>query len=564
MKVISTQQMGEIEEAANAAGLPYDTMMENAGKAAALAARKLLHSPSSHILVLVGPGNNGGDGLVAARYLHAWGHHVTVYIWKRERERDPNLQKVQDLKIPIKRADQDAAFEALDALVQGADMILDALLGTGVKGSLRGDLPSLLSHVSEGLKPHERQRTIPAFRLLTPSGPSLRGASWQREPSSPDRPLVVAVDTPSGLDCDTGEVDEHTLQADLTVTFAAPKPGLFLFPGAARVGKLLVVDIGIDPQFAADVPLQVATPESVGQSLPKRPLNAHKGSFGKVLIVAGSANYVGAPCLASEAAYRVGAGLVTLAAANAIYPSVTAKLTEATFLVLPDDMGALTPAALPLIAEGAEDYDVLLVGPGLGTDKKTGAFVQTLLRGEKQVRRPSLGFEVSEAEPKETFTLPPLVIDADALNLMADKEQWWKELPTESVITPHPGEMARLLHCKVEEILSDRIGTATETAENWGCTVVLKGAYTIVASPTGEATIIPFANPALATAGTGDVLAGAIAGLMAQGLSGYEAAVCGAYIHGLAGEKQPYGSGGMVAGDLLPELPKIMDQLRGL
>jgi NAD(P)H-hydrate epimerase len=256
--------------------------------------------------------------------------------------------------------------------------------------------------------------------------------------------------------------------------------------------------------------------------------------------------------------------LVTLAAVSAIYDSVTAKLTEATFLVLPDDLGALTPAALPLIAKKAEDYDVLLVGPGLGTDPKTGAFVQALLRGETETRRPSLGFEIAEAEPQKTFTPPPLVIDADALNLMANEGEWWKELPAGSVITPHPGEMARLLQCETKEILSDRIGAATETAEDWGCTVVLKGAHTIVASPAGEATIIPFANPALATAGTGDVLAGAITGLMAQGLSGYEAAVCGAYVHGLAGENQPYGRSGMVAGDLLLELPKIVDQLRSL
>ncbi|MFP3895540.1 MAG: NAD(P)H-hydrate dehydratase [Anaerolineales bacterium] len=563
MKLVSIEKMGQIEEAANAAGLRYDIMMENAGKAAALATRELLRHTASHVLILVGPGNNGGDGLVAARYLRAWGHRVTVYIWKREREEDPNLQKVQSMDMPLVRADEDPEFEALEALVRNADVVLDALLGTGVQGSLRGDLPALLIHVSEGLKPRQEKRMVPFFHLLTPSGPSLRGASWRKKPST-SRPLVVAVDTPSGLDCDTGQVDEHTLHADLTVTFAAPKPGLFLFPGAARVGELLVADIGIAPQFAADVPLCVATPQRVGQSLPGRPANAHKGSFGKALIVAGSINYVGAPCLAAEAAYRVGTGLVTLAAANAIYDSVTAKLTEATFLVLPDDMGALTPAALPLIAEQAEEYDVLLVGPGLGTEQKTGAFVQALLRGETQIRRPSLGFEVSEPEAETTFTPPPLVIDADALNLIADKGEWWKEIPTGSVITPHPGEMARLLHCEIGDIESDRIGTAADTAKKWGCTVILKGAYTVVASPTGQATVIPFANPALATAGTGDVLAGTIAGLIAQGLSGYEAAVCGAYVHGLAGERQPYGSSGMMARDLLSELPKILEQLRAV
>ena len=554
MKLVTTAEMRKIEQAADKAGLGYDLMMENAGRSGALAIRERFPQRSVHVLILVGPGNNGGDGLVTARYLHERGYRVTVYIWKRSKSRDPNLTKARELNIPIIWSKNDGGFRRLDALLQESDVLVDALLGTGVTGPLRGSLRELLGHARRGLD----ARTAAPDRG-TPLPRPIRNV-----PPEGSRPLVVAIDVPSGLNCDTGEVDDATLRADLTVTFAYPKRGQFLFPGADCVGELLVADIGVDPSLAEEIRIEVATPEEIAHLLPKRPLDAHKGSFGKALIVAGSTNYVGAPCLAAEAAYRSGAGLVTLAVAESIYPIVAAKLTEPTFLVLPDDMGVLVPGALPLLADRMGEYDVLLVGPGLGRERTTGDFVSALLSTRQYPGRRPVGFDVSSPTSQEFLRLPAVVLDADGLNLLADDPDWWKHMPPQSVLTPHPGEMARLVGYAVQAIRADRIGTARAAAEKWGCTVALKGAYTVVASSEGKATIIPFANPALATAGTGDVLAGAIAGLMAQGLSGHSAAICGAYIHGLAGEmnSQWCGPTGMLASDLLTMLPRAIEQLR--
>ncbi|MBC7256798.1 MAG: NAD(P)H-hydrate dehydratase, partial [Chloroflexi bacterium] len=337
---------------------------------------------------------------------------------------------------------------------------------------------------------------------------------------------------PSGLDCDTGAIDEAALRADLTVTFAHPKRGHLAFPGAECVGELLVADIGIAPSLAQDLPIEVATAAQVASWLPRRPPNAHKGTFGKALIIAGSTNYVGAPRLAAEAAYRVGAGLVTLALAGSVYPVVASRLTEPTYLVLPDDMGVLTADALKVLAERLTGYEALLVGPGLGQEKVTEAFLAGLLSGQWRAPRPPIGFGTAETAPAAPAPLPPLVLDADALNLLARLPERLSTLPANTVLTPHPGEMARLSALSVEEINADRLGVAKRFAEAWRCTLLLKGAYTVVAAPDAPTVVIPFANPALATAGTGDVLAGAIVGLIAQGLAPYRAAICGAYIHG--------------------------------
>ncbi len=558
MKLVSTEEMRRLERAANDAGHSYAAMMERAGQATA-AAIKGRTTAAAKVLVLVGPGNNGGDGLVAARYLHAWGYKVTVYIWKREPADDPNLARAGELGIPILWAAEDEGWERLEALARGCDVLVDALLGTGATGAFRGTLRELLSVVQRALaargpnpQPSTPNRESPTKNQEPPT--ILRGLldAPRQEPSGP---LVVAVDVPSGLNCDTGEIDPLALRADVTVTFAYPKRGHFLFPGAGYVGELLIADIGIDPALAEGLPDEVATPEQVGSLLPPRPIDAHKGTFGKALIVAGSANYTGAPSLAAEAAYRVGAGLVTLALAEAVYPIVAGRLTEATYLILPHELGALVPEAWRVLAEHLEGYDALLVGPGLGREPATGEFLFALLEGRRTGRR-TVGF-TPPPEVEERVKLPPLVIDADGLNLLAGRPNWWESLPPGSVLTPHPGEMARLLGGGARVAPGERIQIAREAAQRWGCTVVLKGAYTLVASAEGRITLIPFANPALATAGTGDVLAGAIVGLMAQGLPGYQAALCGAYLHGLAGElrRREIGPAGMLAGDLLPLLP---------
>ncbi|MBN1935203.1 MAG: NAD(P)H-hydrate dehydratase, partial [Anaerolineae bacterium] len=288
--------------------------------------------------------------------------------------------------------------------------------------------------------------------------------------------------------------------------------------------------------------------------------DAHKGTFGKAMIAAGSVNYAGAAYLAGAAATRVGAGLVTLAIPQLLHPILAVKLVEATYLLLPHSTGVLNADAVDVLTEALPGYRALLIGPGLGQDKETVAFVHKLL-GIQQTVKGRIGFQHGiETAPRPT-ALPPLVVDADGLNALAQVNRWWTYLPTNSVLTPHPGEMARLM--KTEAIPADRIAVASAKATEWGQIVVLKGAHTVIAAPDGRITVLPFANSGLATAGTGDVLAGCIVGLLAQGLATFDAAVCGTYLHGLAGHKvaQKLGPAGMVAGDLLPELPCAISQV---
>jgi NAD(P)H-hydrate epimerase len=542
MKIVTAQEMRQIEQAANASGLGYGQMMEHAGHGVAAAIRARIGDRQARVLILVGPGNNGGDGLVAARHLHAWGHTVRLVLWRRAQEDDPLLEAVRALGLAIEPFDAHN-LAGLRQAVRASDVIVDALLGTGATGALRGGVETLLEAVGAelaSLRGAQESALLVRVGGIPPQAAPARG------------PLVVAVDLPSGLDADTGAVDERTLSADLCIALAYPKRGHFRYPGAARVGELVVAEIGLDPALAEDVSLACATPELVGALLPARPREAHKGTFGKALIVAGSINYVGAPALAAEAAYRVGAGLVTLAAPGAIHGALAARLGEATHLILPHDMGVLAPLAVPVLAEAVEQYRVMLLGPGLGQEEQTRAFVEALLRGARQAKRQPIGLIPHRAIEQPSFALPPLVVDADGLNLLAQGDGWWQWLPRDTVLTPHPGEMARLLGGEIAQVNADRVATARDAAHKWGCTVALKGAYTVVAAPDGATTVIPYATPALATAGTGDVLAGAIAGLMAQGLAGAQAALCGAYLHALAGAlwQQEHGEAGLLAGEL--------------
>jgi NAD(P)H-hydrate epimerase len=378
---------------------------------------------------------------------------------------------------------------------------------------------------------------------------------------TPAAPLVLAVDGPSGLDFDSGELDEAVLPADITVTFAYPKRGHFRFPGAASLGELVVADIGIDPALAAEITLETLTHAEARCLLPARPANGHKGTFGKALIIAGSANFAGAARLAGSAAVRSGAGLVTLALPSSIHAAVVAGLVEATYVLLPHEMGVISEPAVDVLTDRIGEYDALLIGPGLGQERETAAFVETLLAGKRERR--SVGFVGPGEQASSPADLPSLVVDADGLNILSRLEGWPSLIPANSVLTPHPGEMARLTGRPVAEIQADRVTAASEHAQTWGHVVILKGPYTIVAAPDGRVVLQPFANPGLATGGTGDVLAGMIAALLAQGLQPFEAAVLGSYVHALAGELAgaKLGKVGMAAGDLARFLPKAWQAL---
>ena len=516
MKIVTTTEMIDLERRSDAAGVPPKVLMEHAG----LAIARRIHALTGNvagcdILVLAGPGNNGGDGLVAARHLRDWGARVCVYL-PVPRKDDKNLQLVKDRIIRVVVAGDDKKYADLHKALSTADVVVDAIFGTGKLRPISGDTKDILTRVRDA-KRHRPQIKI------------------------------VAVDLPSGVDSDSGAADPSTLAADLTITLGYPKIGLFYSPGSELIGELEIVDIGIPSNLGRIIMTEMVTEEWIRATLPKRPGNAHKGTFGKVLVCAGSTQYIGAAYLACMGAMRAGAGLVTLAAPQRLQPVLAAKLTEVTYAPLPEaEPGYISSDAARTLHERLADYDVLLIGCGLSQHPQVVDFVRKVL-----------------------LKMPPslktrLVIDADALNVLAQTKNWWKKLKRDAILTPHPGEMARLSGLSLKEISQARLVAAREHAAICNKTVILKGANSIIASPDGSAKINAACNPGLASAGTGDVLAGTIAGLLAQGLSYADAAACGAYLHSAAADlvRDEMGDTGMIASDLLPALPKVIKNIR--
>jgi len=517
MKVVTAEQMRQIDRRAASAGLTTEILMENAGRAIAEQIKKLADTiAGKRILVIVGPGNNGGDGLVAARHLADWGAEVNLYLCSSRPEGDNNLALVQQRGIVVFRADQDGDFARLVELLSKSEIVVDAVFGTGKSRALDGVFKEVMARVIEAKN---------------------RNSGVE----------IVAVDIPSGLDCDTGAVDPSCPHADATITLGYPKPGLFNFPGAAKAGKVIIADIGLPPSMSENIPTELITEAWIKSVLPERPEDANKGNFGKVLVVAGSINYIGAAYLACMGAARVGAGLVTLSAASSIQRILAAKMTEVTYTPLPESKpGVIAATAASVLKKLLPDYKVLLMGCGLGQSAAITGLVKSVLFSR------SKGW------------FPAVVLDADALNTLARLPNWWQKLSEDVILTPHPGEMARLAGITVDEVQHRRLEIARKFATEWQKVVVLKGAYTIVAAPDGRARINQSANPGLASAGTGDVLSGAIAGLVAQGLPLFDAAACAVYLHAQAGEmvRRELGEAGMLAGDLLPALPKVIKALK--
>jgi len=329
----------------------------------------------------------------------------------------------------------------------------------------------------------------------------------------------------------------------VTITLGCPKLGLYLPPGLEAAGRIVVADIGVPPGLDDAFSLSLTTADEARRLLPARPRNAHKGTFGKAMVIGGSANYTGAPTLAALGAVRAGAGLVTVAVPEEIRNVIATRLLEQTYLPLPSEGGGLGATALDPLFDALDGYSAALVGPGIGRRLQTSEFLAGLLDRGKQAQGCRW------------------VVDADGLTLLASLTDWPRRLPPETILTPHPGEMARLAG-KSEE---GRVDLATAKAREWGHVVVLKGAYTVVASPDGRASLNPTATPALATAGTGDVLGGVIVGLLAQSVPPYEAAVLGTYLHGRAGELMAdmRGLAGGAAGDLSDLIPTARREIAG-
>ncbi len=480
MKLVTVSQMQAIEKEADASGLTFDQMMENAGRGLAdIILDMYAEEVEPEVVGLVGPGNNGGDTLVAMSALASNGWKARAYLVKRKRD---DLVK-RFLAAGGEILSGDNAFQQLAETIDTADVLLDGVLGTGIKLPLKKELAEPLSEVNDILDGMD------------------------------ESPLVVAVDCPSGIDCDSGEVADETIAADLTVTMAAVKQGLLRLPAFEYIGDLEVVDINLPediPSFE-DLKTEVADPDSVAALLPERALDSHKGTFGTALIVAGSVNYTGAALLAGEAAYRVGAGLVTIAIPASLHGTLAGRFPEATWVLLPHEMGVISSSGAEVLAKSFERASALLIGPGFGTENSTKEFIENVLEGKylskKNAQR--IGFIRQEAEKTEenNTKLPPLIFDADGLKLLAKISDWQKKIPAPAILTPHPGEMSVLTGLSKEEIQD---------------------------------------------------------GLRAQGLDAFDAAVAGAWIHAQAGLYAADNLGttaSVLAGDVLDSVSDVISDL---
>ncbi|NMC31462.1 MAG: NAD(P)H-hydrate dehydratase [Veillonellaceae bacterium] len=513
MKIASAQEMRDIDKSTiEWFGLPGVALMENAGRAVAEKAISLLDEPRGKIVFIVcGGGNNGGDGYVAARWLHNCGARVKLFLAvdRTMIQGDALIHLETALRMGVECFDitEPRSMEKARIAAAFADLVIDALLGTGFHGELS--------------EPYRD-----SIELINSAGR-----------------IVLSVDIPSGVEADTGMVREKAVRAFCTVTFGLPKLGLWLYPGADFAGRIEVAPIGIPAELltAATIRQTLLTQEYAASLLPRRLPDSHKGSFGHVMVIGGSRGMSGAVYLAAQGALRTGAGLVTAAVPAGIGQVMEIKTTEAMTLELPETLaGGLGSEAVKLAHEFSARASVVLAGPGLGRQEETMDTVRELV----------------------TMMDRPLVLDADALFALSGHSELLSASEALTVLTPHPGEMARLTGLSVRQIQADRIGVARRFAVEWKSIVVLKGPHTVVAFPDGEIYVNPTGNSGMASGGMGDVLAGMIAALIAQGLSSHDAAVLGVYLHGLAGDRvaanQP---AGMTAMDLAEQIPATMGSL---
>ena len=488
-------------------GIPGRVLMETAGRGAT---RFMLETfgdlKHRSVAVLAGSGNNGGDGYVMARHLSQRRIDVTVYLLAdRQRvigDAAANLALLAPLDIPIVDVPDDAAFKKFKHQLSRHDCYIDAILGTGLKSDVRGHLKTIITHINRLEKP------------------------------------VFAVDIPSGLNSDTGQVCGVCIQAQATATFGYAKTGQFTYPGARLCGRLTVVDIGIPLHIAAEVgPKQflLTRPDIEAMVRPRLP-EAHKGRTGHLLVVAGSAGKTGAAAMTAMSAMRAGAGLVTLGIAASLNPVVETQVTEAMTSPLPGQPGGwLGESALEPVQKLLDGKKCLALGPGLGQAPETGRLVRRLL----------------------AQTGLPVVVDADGLNHLAVESDLLNARQGPVVLTPHPGEMARLAATSVQAVQKDRVGCAREFATAHGVHVVLKGAGTVIAHPDGSVFVNPTGNAGMASGGMGDVLTGLVAGLICQDYTVEEACRLGVYLHGAAADslQEKIGPVGYLAAEVMNQIP---------
>jgi len=488
-------------------GIPGLVLMENAGRGAT---RFLLEQfpdlANLKVGVIAGRGNNGGDGFVMARCLKQKGIQVRVYLLAAKQEvrgdAAANLNFLKPLGIPLVEIPDEDSFAKRKSEMSGLDVWVDAILGTGLKSDVTGYFKTIIEFINGLKKP------------------------------------VLAVDIPSGLNADSGQPCGVCIQARATATFAFAKTGHMVHPGTDYTGTLKIIDIGIPPHIVTAVePRQfLVTPELVRSCLPPRPADAHKGSSGHLLVVAGSTGKTGAAAMTCMSALRVGAGLVTLGVAESLNPVLEVQMLEAMTAPLPESRtGVLGESAFDAIEKLIPGKKCLALGPGLGQAPETGELVRHIIQASKI----------------------PVVVDADGLNNLAGRIEILQKAKAPVILTPHPGEMARLINSDTRRIQQDRLTCAREFATQFKVHLVLKGARTVIAHPDGRVFINPTGNPGMAAGGMGDVLTGMIAGLVCQGASPGAAAQAAVYLHGAAADSlvETVGPYGYLAGEVMQAVP---------
>ncbi len=514
MYIVTAKEMQQMDRATiEIMGIPGRLLMENAGRGAtAFFLETTYRNHPGAVGIIAGRGNNGGDGFVMARYLHQMGISATVFLMadpnRIEGDASTNLKLLNAMGVPVIEVADDNAFSAAKQTMVHQHTWIDAILGTGLKSDVRGHFQAAIRFINEQERP------------------------------------VFAVDIASGLNADTGQVCGTCIKAYATATFGFAKIGHLTYPGRTLTGKLKVVEIGIPPTVAKEIGCRqhLISPRSLKTEMPKRSATAHKGDTGHLLILAGSQGKTGAAAMASTSAMRAGAGLVTLGIPDSLNPILETIVTETMTIGLPETAETgISETACDSILSLATDKQCLAVGPGLGTDPSTGRLLEHLI----------------EKCPV------PMVIDADALNLIAKNPAMLNKAQSPLVLTPHPGEMFRLSGHTTATIQSNRIQHARSFAQNHGVHLVLKGAATVIADPDGTVFINSTGNPGMAAGGMGDVLTGLIAGFITQGMEVGAAARAGVFLHGLAADRMALQNGpvGYLATEVINTIPYVINEL---
>lgn len=509
MKAVTGKEMAKIDRRAFAGGIKSLHLMENAGRGVASQAIKFLCGVyGKKIAIVCGSGNNGGDGFVAARILNERGAKVSVFTLAPENKIKGdalfNYQLIQDTTIE-KYFLVPGNINFFRAHLENSHLLIDAIFGTGFRGSPQGLYKKIIDIINES--------TVP----------------------------VISIDIPSGVNADSGEVAGAAILAEQTATLALPKIGLLVYPGAKFAGEINLVDIGIPEKFhQTKTNTELLEASDILTLLPSREPDAHKNSCGRVFVLAGSTGLTGAATMAALSILKAGAGVSILGIPSTLNKIFETKLTEVMTTPLPDDGdGYLSEEGYDQIIEFIKNFDVVIIGPGIGQKETTQKLTRRLIP------------EIDK----------PLVIDADGLNAVSNSPNILRKRKNSTVITPHPGELSRLLKISSRQIQSLRIDSALLSARKFKAATVLKGARTIIATPQGEIAINPTGNAGMATAGSGDVLTGMIGAFLAQGLDCFEASQVGVYLHGLAGDlaSSDKGESSILAGDLIDYIEEAID-----